>query len=62
MHYVRCGFAEFGFDASNSYKEQPAKGQIDPQKLDNMSMQKLFKQPKGLVVCEEQAASPLASP
>ena len=30
----------------------------DPKKLDNIKEQKLFKQPKGLVVCEEQAASP----
>ena len=33
-----------------------------PQKLDKNKAVKLFKQPKGLVVCEEQAASPLALP
>ena len=34
----------------------------DPKKLDNILKQKLFKQPKGLAVCELQAASPLALP
>ena len=33
-----------------------------PQKLDKNSTQKLFKQPKGLAVCELQAAGPLALP
>ena len=31
----------------------------DPKKLDKNSTQKLFKQPKGLAVCELQAAGPL---
>ena len=34
----------------------------DPKKLDNNSKQKLFKRPKGLAVCELQAASPSALP
>ena len=31
-------------------------------KIDNYSKQKLFKLPKGLAVCESQAASPCALP
>ena len=34
----------------------------DPKKLDKNSTQKLFKQPKGLAVCELQAAGPLVLP
>ena len=34
----------------------------DSKKLDKNSTQKLFKQPKGLAVCESQAAGPLALP
>ena len=31
---------------------------MPPKKLDNLSKGKWFKQPKGLAVCESQAASP----
>ena len=33
--------------------------EVTPKKLDKNSTQKLFKQPKGLAVCELQAVSPL---
>ena len=36
--------------------------ELHPKKLDKYYEHKLFKLPKGLVVCEVQAASPLALP